>query len=299
MKTRLITETNDRRDRVFGSSAFTDVIFARRAAGAPAPAAPRPAAGSVTIRVAAPGISPAQSLRIAGSCAALGDWNPDRAPELCDAEFPRWSITLPAAELPASFEYKFIVVDRATGRLLAWEEGWNRRFDYLAGAGREPLVLEVAPFVNPVRWRGAGTAIPVFSLRSEQSFGVGEFADLKLLADWAARTGQHILQILPVNDTTCRGTWRDSYPYNANSIFALHPQYLRLGEAGRLKRAADRRRFEALGRALNALPEVDYERVNAAKHEYLRLLYAEQGAKVLASRPFRTFFAANGSWLLP
>ena len=51
-------------------------------------------------------------------------------------------------------------------------------------------------------YRGAGTAIPVFSLRSEEDFGVGEFYDLKKMADWAARTGQGVLQLLPINDTT-------------------------------------------------------------------------------------------------
>ena len=299
MDIRTITESNDRPDRVFGSSAFTDVIFSRRPAGKKAPAAPRRKAGSVTIRVAAPGVTPAQSLRIAGSCEALGHWNPAAAPALNDAEFPVWSVTLPGEALSGAFEYKFIVVDRQSGELLAWEEGCNRRFDYLLPGKGQALTVEVAPFVNPVRWHGAGVAIPVFSLRSERSFGVGEFADLKLLTDWAARTGQHVIQILPVNDTTCNGSWRESYPYKANSIFALHPQYIALGEAGKLKKAADRKRFEKLGRELNALPEVDYERVNAAKHEYLRLLYAEQGAQVLASEPFKAFFEANAAWLRP
>ena len=299
MNRRIITETDDRPDRVFGSSAFTDVIFSRRPAGT---CTPEPSAcgesGTVTIRVSAPAVSPAQSLRLVGSCEAFGNWNPADAPELSDADFPRWSITLPAAALPEAFEYKFIVVDRSTGRLLAWEEGSNRRFDYRCTSD-EALTVEVAPFVNPIRWHGAGTAIPVFSLRSERSFGVGEFRDLKLLVDWAARTGQHIIQILPVNDTTCRGSWRDSYPYNANSTFALHPQYIALEEAGRLSDPADRERFAALGRELNALPEVDYERVIAAKHAYLRHLYAEQGEAVLASEAFGSFFGQNAAWLRP
>ncbi|MEI9807671.1 MAG: 4-alpha-glucanotransferase [Bacteroidota bacterium] len=62
---------------------------------------------------------------------------------------------------------------------------------------------------------------PVFSLRSKNSFGVGEFADLKLLVDWAKETGLKLIQILPVNDTTATNTWIDSYPYAAISAFAL------------------------------------------------------------------------------
>ena len=296
MKTRTITESSGSRDRVFGSSAFTDVIFSR---GRGVKAGRRPAAGDVTIRVQAPSVAPSQRLCLTGECEALGCWDTARALPLADASFPEWSITLPASSLPERFEYKFIVTDRRNGNLLAWEEGWNRRFDYAHPADGERLDVTVAPFVNPLRWRGAGTAIPVFSLRSERSFGVGEFRDLKLMADWAAATGQHVIQILPVNDTTCHGTWRDSYPYNANSIFALHPQYIALEEAGLLRDGRRRRRFERAGRELNALPEVDYERVNALKHEYLRLLYDEQGAALFESEEYKRFFAANSSWLVP
>ena len=297
MKIRNISETACRRDRIFGSSAFTDVIFARRRDGRSRSA--QPAEGSVTIRVEAPSVAPSQTLRMAGECAALGCWNPALAPQLDDSAFPVWSITFKRDELPERFEYKFIVCDRATGSLLAWEEGWNRCFDYLPAAEGEALAVEVAPFFSPLRWRGTGTAIPVFSLRSERSFGCGEFADLKLMADWAAATGQNLIQILPVNDTTCCGSWRESYPYNANSTFALHPQYIRLEAVGRLADAAQMRRYRRLARELNALPEVDYERVNAAKHQYLRAIYAEQGASTFDSAEYREFFEKNAGWLKP
>lgn len=61
--------------------------------------------------------------------------------------------------------------------------------------------------------KGAGVSIPVFALRSESGFGVGEFNDIKLLSDWASVSGLKLIQILPVNDTSVRGDWRDSYPY--------------------------------------------------------------------------------------
>ena len=299
MKQHIITETDDRRDRAFCSSAFTDVIFSRRTGGAERSRTVKPSDGDIVIRVRAAGITPAQKLCIVGDCETLGCWNTERALELNDAEFPVWNIVLPSSSLPDRFEYKFIVADRLTGRFLAWEEGWNRRFDYFRPAEGGVLTVEVGPFANPLKWKGAGTAIPVFSLRSEKSFGVGEFCDLELLVDWAVRTGQNVIQILPVNDTTCCGSWRESYPYKANSIFALHPQYLRLSAAGKLKDAGEQKRFEKLGRELNALPAVDYERVNALKHEYLHILYAEQGAKTFASAEYKRFFGKNGSWLRP
>lgn len=297
MKHHIITETSGQPDRVFGSSAFTDVIFARHTSGRRSAAA-KPAAGKLEIRVCAPAVTPSQRLRIVGSCPALGNWDPACARDLNDAAFPEWSISLDAATLPKYFEYKFIVVARETRQLLAWEEGENRRFNHFCDPD-EALTVEVAPFVNPIRWHGAGTAIPVFSLRSKQSFGTGEFPDLKLLVDWAVATGQSVIQILPVNDTTCCGSWRESYPYKANSIYALHPHYLALHKVGKPKDAQVCKRFEALRRELNALPTVDYERVDALKHEYLRIVYAEQGAAVLASKPFHDFFKKNAAWLKP
>jgi hypothetical protein len=36
-------------------------------------------------------------------------------------------------------------------------------------------------------YHDAGVAVPVFSLRSEDGFGVGEFSDIKKLADWAKK----------------------------------------------------------------------------------------------------------------
>ena len=74
----------------------------------------------------------------------------------------------------------------------------------------------------------AGVAVPVFSLRSDESFGIGEFNDLKKLADWCVMTGLKLIQILPVNDTTTDGGWNDSYPYKSVSTKALHPIYLNL-----------------------------------------------------------------------
>ena len=166
----------------------------------------------------------------------------------------------------------------------------------------EDLPLHSAPFADGVfrtepgkTWKAAGTAIPVFSLRSEKSFGVGEFCDIRLLADWAAMTGQKVLQLLPVNDTTMTDSWFDSYPYKANSIYALHPQFINLVEAGK---EADEEYTELLAE-LNALPDVDYERVNLYKRTYLRELFARKGKKDLESEGFRKFFEENGYWLMP
>ena len=162
-----------------------------------------------------------------------------------------------------------------------------------------PVVQRDAWMDAPEDFRVAGTLVPVFSLRTRRSFGVGDFGDLRQMVDWVATSGQRLLQILPINDTTSSHTWCDSYPYSCISVFALHPQYVELGALPKLKKEADRKRFEALRLELNALSQIDYERVNNAKLEYLRLLFQQEGKKVLASADFKSFFEEAQAWLVP
>ena len=144
-------------------------------------------------------------------------------------------------------------------------------------------------------FRGAGTAIPVFSLRSEEGFGVGEFRDIPKFVDWMERTGQCVLQLLPINDTTRHGEWGDSYPYSPVSSFALHPIYIHLPEVGVKEDAA----YLKAKKELNALPTVDYPRVVKLKIKYLKLAFAKNGAKDLATPACRKFIKDNAFWLEP
>lgn len=119
----------------------------------------------------------------------------------------------------------------------------------------------------------AGVAVPVFSLRSEDSCGIGEFLDLKKLADWCVMTGLKLIQILPINDTTTDGGWGDSYPYKSISTKALHPIYLNLEKVGFLKDKNDRQRYQELKKELNANEFVDYPAVFETKMWYLHRIY--------------------------
>ncbi len=283
-------------DKPFYSAAFTECICRHNSAGTKPLL---PASGYVELCVAAPMVAPGCTLAISGEGDALGNWNPDRAIRMNSAEYPIWKAKIPAAGLNAATEYKYLIVDSANGRVVSWEGGNNRSI------GVEPrenaaTILAGMRFINAqTPWKGAGTAIPVFSLRTESDFGVGDFYDLKELVDWAAAAGQTFLQILPINDTTMTGTWVDSYPYKANSIYALHPMFLRLEAIGELKDKKRREYYENLRKELNALPEVDYERVNKAKAEYCREIFASDGAKTMASPEYKAFIEKNGHWLLP
>jgi 4-alpha-glucanotransferase len=140
-------------------------------------------------------------------------------------------------------------------------------------------------------------AIPVFSLRSEKSFGVGEFLDLPLLGDWAERAGLKLIQILPVNDTMATHKWMDSYPYSSISCFALHPLYLNLD---RLAGDADPPLLKSLATRrdeLNALPTVDYEQVMTAKLTFMRKIFPARRETTLASPDYQKFLSQNEYWL--
>ena len=147
--------------------------------------------------------------------------------------------------------------------------------------------------------RVAGVAMPVFSLRSEGSFGVGDFGDLKLLIDWAVRTKQTAVQILPINDTTISNTWTDSYPYNSISIYAFHPQYIDLRQLPALKDEKKAAEYEQKRLELNALKQIDYEAVNKAKRAYLRDIFEQEGKKCMQTAGYMHFFVQNENWLRP
>ncbi len=283
-------------DKPYYSSAFTDCICHRPEKAC----AIHPAAGMLTLSVDAPMIAPDEIVAVSGESEALGAWDTAKALRMSDADFPTWTVNVPAAEIAPGSDYKFLILKKSTGEVVAWENRDNRHIDLALSRPDEAIIDAGQRLVNPLApWRGAGVAIPVFSLRSEDDFGVGDFFDLKLMIDWAARTGQNFVQVLPINDTTMTGSWTDSYPYNANSTFALHPMYLRLSAMGKLKNKERQQYFDDLRRQLNRLPEVDYERVNNAKNEFTRELFAQDGKATLATSEFLKFFKKNQSWLTP
>ncbi len=281
-------------EKPFYSSAFTDAMLSRPFRDA----APLSLSASAQLRVAAPVVAPDEVVALCGNVPALGNWDPSKALILNDAFFPVWTCNIPLPEVKIPFEYKFLILDRATRKVKSWEVCPNRIFGIQPTEADEQIVVDGLKFAQErLDWKGAGTAIPVFSIRSEEDFGVGDFIDLKKMIDWAKNTGQKIIQLLPVNDTTKTGTWLDSYPYSANSTFALHPMYLRLENVGEIPDKKKREEFSNLRRELNALPMVDYERVNNAKQEYLRIIYSELGKKTRSLDSYKEFVKNNESWL--
>ena len=252
---------------------------------------------TVLFRVSAPQLRQGQGVAIVGSHPALGSWNPARYLPMESVGRKDWMLALNVDWIGLPIEYKYVVIDRQTHELLSWEEGDNRIVDGELAEG-EVLVLNHEPLrLADKPWRVAGVCIPVFSLRSEHSCGVGDFGDLCKFVDWAEQTGMRVIQLLPVNDTTKSHGWSDSYPYNIVSAFALHPHYLDLEQLGTLKNKKHMTDYRRQQRELNALDYSDYEAVERVKMAYVQELFEEQGEQTLASDEFKAWRSENSDWL--
>jgi len=276
------------------SSAFTDCIVGRKL---------QPLTSSYykhTLRliVRAPQLTADEHLVVVGAPRYLGAWNPAEGRTMVEHAYGEWVCDIDADHLPTTFEWKFVAIGNNDS--VAWETASNRTLFMPAMRDREVVVVEqLQPRFDRKAWRGAGTVVPIFSLRSEGSCGVGDFGDLKLMIEFCAKTHQRILQVLPINDTNITHTWQDSYPYNAISIYALHPQYCDLRQLPPLSDQDFAQQFETLRTELNALSEIDYERMMAAKMDYLCVAYREQWNKLRRTKAYREFYEANKEWLEP
>lgn len=234
---------------------------------------------------------------VLGNTPAWGEWKPEKVRFLQRTGIYEWGLPLAATDFTDGVEYKYVLVDELNHSRVIWEEGGNRSLTPLPLAKNEAAVKQDdTPRMHTAPWRGAGVVIPVFSLRSDHSFGIGDFGDLALLVDWVRSVGMHAIQILPINDTTATNTWHDSYPYNSVSVFALHPIYI---DPSEWSHTAAYRRHEARGHSLNGLQQVDYEEVWRLKWNFLVDLYQECGERITGSPSYKIFRQEQAEWLEP
>ena len=282
-------------DSFLYSSAFTDCVNRRHHEAVPTIKYEK----TLRLIVRAPQLRKGERLYVTGESSCLGNWHADRALKMVEHNYNEWMVDMNVDAFDeAETELKFIATTD-NGDVL-WETGYNRTLAIPEMANGEVRVEEMdQAFFEICDRKLAGTLIPVFSLRTRGSFGVGDFGDLKMMIDWVAETHQKVLQVLPINDTTSTHTWTDSYPYSCISIFAIHPQFADLRQ---LPAVADKEKaaaFEALREELNQLPQIDYERVNNAKIEYLRVIFEQEGSEVLKSAGFKAFLKESAHWLVP
>lgn len=282
-------------DSYLYSSAFTDCVNRRHHESLPKSEYDK----TLRLIVRAPQLRKGEHLYIAGESSCLGNWHTDRALKMYEHNYNEWVADLDIEAFKEKVaELKFIATTD-NGDVL-WETGFNRKIEIPELKKGEACVYDMEQaFFEICDTKLAGTLVPVFSLRTKESFGVGDFGDLKMMIDWVAETKQKVLQVLPINDTTSTHTWTDSYPYSCISIFALHPQYADLRQLPQIadkKKAAE---FEALRKELNELKQIDYERVNDAKTDYLRIIFQQEGEQVMKTLDFKQFLKDNEHWLVP
>ena len=253
-----------------------------------------------TFKVKAPLLAKGQTLCLVGAAAALGNWStatPVLLSRIAGEDSLTAQLDLSRAVFPLT--YKYGVYDVEHNAFLRYEDGNNRTLRDTLAPNKQTIVNDGFAALPADTWKGAGVAIPVFSLRTESSFGVGEFTDLKPLADWCRRAGVKLIQLLPINDTTSTHSWLDSYPYSAISAFALHPVYLNLSRATADRNKALLEALEEERTRLNSLPEMDYQSVIRIKRSFIKHLYSLQKEETFESQDYQRFFERNKHWLMP
>ncbi|WOG31738.1 4-alpha-glucanotransferase [Segatella copri] len=283
-------------DAYLYSSAFTDCINHQ------APQELKSESGSKIVRliVRAPQLRDGERLGVLGADKALGAWDVQKILPMTQHTYNEWVADIDAAHLEGShLEFKFVAFRNAKNDLL-WETSMNRTVDLPEMKAGELVSYELdQAFFALYNQKLAGTLVPVFSLRTRKSAGIGDFGDLKTMIDFVASTGQKVLQLLPINDTTITHTWTDSYPYSCISVFAIHPQYANLHALPELKDAKARAEAEKTRAELNALDKIDYEKVNDFKINYLRQIFNQEGGKMMKTAEYKAFFQDTKQWLVP
>ena len=283
-------------DAYLYSSAFTDCINHQ------APQEMKPETGSKIVRliVRAPQLRDGDRLGVLGADKVLGAWDVQKILPMTQHTYNEWVADIDATHLEGGhLEFKFVAFRNAKNNLL-WESCMNRTIDLPELKAGELVSYELdQAFFALYNRKLAGTLVPVFSLRTRKSAGIGDFGDLKTMIDFVASTGQKVLQLLPINDTTITHTWTDSYPYSCISVFAIHPQYADLHALPELKDAKARAEAEKTRAELNALDKIDYEKVNDFKINYLRQIFNQEGEKMMKTAEYKAFFQDTEQWLVP
>lgn len=256
-------------------------------------------AQSISFRIRHARVPKGKSLAIVGNQTVLGNW---KEPVLMTADlFPVWEKTIALKQVKFPVSYKYVLVDEQNGKISEWEDGPERNLFYVDHKANSIIHLQNDEKFRSGQsaWKGAGVAIPVFSLRTSEGFGIGEFNDLRKLVDWAVQSGLKMIQLLPINETVATHSWLDSYPYKAISVFALHPIYLNVDDLGEIENEKLRDEFALAREVLNAKPYVDYVEVARIKSKYYKIIFDQTWKKVKQSKTYKTFFEENRDWLEP
>ena len=246
-----------------------------------------------------PYVRPNQVLRIVGNVPELGNWDPKNSLVLADGCFPAWTGNKVFAKSSFPFEYKYVIENKDNSTFI-WEECENRVCPVPVLSDGKVINYIQDWFVSPNKdlFKGMGIYVPLFSLRTNDSQGIGSYTDLKKCVDACNKMGASLIQLLPINDTTEKGEWCDSYPYRQVSCFALHPVYIDLLAITDKIPAAMKKEIVEAKERFEKFEQVEYPEVFAFKMKYLKEIFKLEKDNFVKDG-LEQFLKKNGSWLKP
>lgn len=247
-------------------------------------------------KVKAPALASGKVVCLTGGNKKLHNWN-SADPLLMEFKRSYWQLKVNLSKESFPVEYKLGVYDLES-KQMEYEEGDNRQLPALDGNSTLTILHQNLDTTHN-KWRGAGINVPVSALRSEQSWGVGEFTDLNLLTDISKEAGLRLIQLLPINDTTATHTNKDSYPYSAVSAFALHPIYLNVRKIGAALSVKFTPEMQHEIAELNKKETLHYEEVLAIKLQAIRHIYEQDKDNFKDDLGWFSFFDLHRHWLVP
>ncbi len=195
-------------------------------------------------------------------------------------------------------EFKIGLYDINKKYIVEYEPGVNHFINEINKTEAITIVHLNHSFAN-YAWKAAGINVPVFSLRTNTGWGVGDFTDLSLLVDYTASLGFKLIQLLPINDTTGAYTDKDSYPYSAISSFGLHPKFLNVQKIADTFSILIKKDELAEIDRLNALSYSDHCGVLNLKIIILKRIFEKEKNNFQQEKKWMAFFEAHNNWLTP
>ncbi|KAK8866977.1 4-alpha-glucanotransferase dpe2 [Tritrichomonas musculus] len=252
----------------------------------------------VKFQMSCANVKPGQKVRVVGSCPELGGWDHRKGIVMADGDFPMWNAVKLIDHNSFPFAYKYVIVD---GTNVYWESTENHYTSGISHQGADvdfPSSLQINDWLclpNRELFKGLGVYTPLFSYRTKNSCGIGQYPDIKNMVDVCNKCGASLIQLLPINDTSDDGSWADSYPYRQTSCFALHPIYIDLLQVLPKTPEDIENEVKQKREELEKLPTVDYPEVWKFKMDILNRLFKH----ATFDDKFDDFVERNGKWLKP
>lgn len=251
------------------------------------------------IRAVVPNVPRDCDIYLTGEGKLLGDWVPKKGIKMARLKGLKWIAYLSTEEIANQrLTYRLTMVSKegiVTNETL--KNDIPRTLTVPEIGKNETVIIEHSHVVfPPLNERYAGIYAPLSALKSEQSGGIGETKDLKLMVDWAEKVGLKIIGFYPINDSTQSFSSKDSSPYKEISSLALNPLYISTSELNTTDKRT-KKEAEKEMKSLNRRATVDYEDLYAFKWDYLQRLFNETGAKTTAHPDYYKFVKDHGDWL--